>query len=64
LSETFKIIEIKGFLKKEAEFYYKIDDWRGYCNYISSEDSVALEESFSASPKSNKFNKIPKEENK
>jgi|TARA_R110000824_G_scaffold57604_1_gene156567 hypothetical protein len=62
LSETFKIIEIEDFLKKEAEFYYKIEDWKGYCNYISSEESVMLEESFGAPPKSNKFNKIPKEE--
>jgi len=48
-------------MQKKTPFYYDGEDWKGYRDYISSEDSTTIKRPSEAILKFREFNRIPKE---
>lgn len=62
LKKAFKCINIKHYMQKKTLFYYDAGDWKGYRNYIASEESTTIKRPSEAILKFREFNRIPQEE--
>lgn len=61
LKKVFKCINIKHYMQKKTLFYYDAGGWKGYRNYIASEDSTVIKRPSEAILKFREFNRIPEE---